>query len=306
MDAAGSSRPQPAPARKLVPVRLGPATALPLPVRQPAAIPVRVAAPALPAARSGAGGRLGFGHQVLISLMVVGVVVGMVGSGTFASFNAVTRNAATITSGVLVLGDKVNAGSECFSAGGTAPSNPQTVGAANQTACTGVWSITTQTPGTAITPLKMTIRNAGNLSASALDLYAQAACADSTNGSGYNGGGSLCGQIQLEVEQYTDNTFGTPSRCWYGSTSAGACLAEANKVPAGCNISTCTSYPFSDATRTLSNFGGTVTSGAPINTGALASGGSAYFLVFANLPGTSGDSFQGRRADLTFTWQVLQ
>jgi len=305
MDAPGSGRAQPTSVRKLVPARLG-GTSPALPLRKPAAIPVRIAAPALPSSRPGRGGNLGLGHRVLISLMVVGVIVGMVGSGTFASFNALTKNTASITAGALVLGDTLNAGSECFSAGGTAPSNPQTVSSGNSTACAGVWSITTQTPGTAITPLQMTIRNAGNLSASALDLHAQAACADSTNGSGYNGGGSLCAQIQLEIEQYTDGTFGTPSHCWYGSASAGVCLAEANKTPGGCTVATC-SYPFSDATHTLSNFGSTVTSAAPINTGALAAGGGkAYFLVFANLPSTSGDSFQGRRADLTFTWEILQ
>src|SRR5579859_5615561 len=132
------------PGRRLVPVRLDrSATAVASP-RQAAAIPVRVAAPAVRSARR--SGSFGLAQQVLLSLMVVGVVVGMVGSGTFASFNALTNNAATITSGVLVLGDNVNAGSECFSAGGSAPSNPQTVSSTNQTACTGVWSITTQTP----------------------------------------------------------------------------------------------------------------------------------------------------------------
>jgi predicted ribosomally synthesized peptide with SipW-like signal peptide len=291
--------------RRLVPVRIDRSSVAAAPARSVAAIPVRVAAATAPAAQPNHG-RFGIGEQVLISLMVIATVVGLVGSGTFASFNAVTKNTASITAGTLLLGDTVNSGSECFSAGGTAPSNPQTVSSANTTTCTGVWSITTQTPGTAITPLKMTIRNAGNISASALELFAQAACADSTSGSGFNGGGSLCGQVQLEVEQYTDNTFGTPSHCWYGTTSGGACLAEANKVPAGCNVSTCTSYPFSDATKTLTNFGSTVTSAAPINSGALSAGGSAYFLIFANLPGTSGDTFQGRRADLTFTWELLQ
>jgi hypothetical protein len=292
------------PGRRLVPVRIDRGASAAVPPRQVTAVPVRVAAPA--ASRPHARGQFGLGQQVLVSLMVLATVVGLVGSGTFASFNAATKNTAGITSGVLLLGDKVNAGSECFSAGGTAPSNPQIVSSSNTTTCSGLWSITTQTPGTAITPLKMTVRNAGNLSATSLEIFAAATCADSTNGTGYNGGGSLCGQVQLEIEQYTDNTFGTPSHCWYGSTSGGACLAEANKTPAGCNVSTCTGYPFSDSTKTLANFGSAVTSGAPINTGSLAAAGSAYFLVFASLPGTSGDTFQGRRADLTFAWELLQ
>lgn len=377
-DAAGLGRPQSSPARRLLPVRIDRSAAVALPVRQPAAIPVRVAGGPTSGATAPSGSAgLGRSHQVLISLMVVATVVGLVGSGTFATFNGVTRNVATITAGVLVLGDKVNAGSECFSAGGAAPGNPQSVSPANSSACTGVWGITTETPGTAISPLQMTIRNAGNLSASKLNLYAAGACANSHNGAGFDGTGTLCSQVQLEVQQYTDSTFGTPllsstttsgavvagagvsipvvssaafvvgqsfaidagvnaetatvtsiadathitatltkahasgvtvtgTHCWYGSTSANSCLAETNKLPGGCNVSTCTSYAFSDATKTLANFGTSVTSGTPINAGVLGSGQKAYFLVFATLPGNSGDSFQGRRSDLTFTWQLSQ
>ena len=294
------------PARRLVPVRLDRSGTAALPAPRPAAVPVRVAGPtATPAARRNPL-HFGLGQQVLVSLMLVATVAGMVGSGTFASFNAVTKNAVSITSGTLLLGDKVNAGSECFSAGGAAPSNPQTIGSANSSACTGVWSITTQTPGTAISPLQVTIRNVGNVNATSLVLFAAGACANSTNGTGYHGGGSLCPQVQLEVQQYSDSSFATPSHCWYGSGTATTCTAEANKLPAGCNVSTCTSYSFSDASHNLSNFGSTVTSGSPINTGSSTAGGKAYFLVFANLPGNSGDSFQGERADLTFTWELVQ
>jgi len=232
--------------------------------------------------------------------MIVGTVAAVVGSGSFATFNAATRNAPSITSGVLVLGDKLNAGSECFSAGGA------TVNPANTSACTGVWSLTTETPGAAIAPLRMTVRNGGSIAASQLSLYAAAACANSHAGTGYDGTGAICAQVQLEIQQYTDSTFGTPLHCWYGSGTATSCLAETNKLPAGCNVSTCTSYPFTDAAKTLADFGATVTNGSPINAGAVSAGASTYFLVFASLPGSSGDSFQGRRADLTFTWLMVQ
>ena len=377
MGAAGLGRSHPLPARRLVPVRLDRAAARIQPVRQPAAVPVRLVRSRAAEASPDDSGRLGRSHQVLISLMVVATVIGLVGSGSFATFNAANHNAAAITAGTLVLGDKANAGSMCFSAGGLAPSNPQLVSGGNSSACAGVWSLATELPGTAISPLQMTIRNAGNLAASQLLLYAAGACADSHVGTGYDGTGTLCSQVQVEVQQYTDSTFGTPllstttttaavaagagvsiavvastafvvnqslsvdsganaetttvtaitdathltatlvkahasgvtangSHCWYGSTSGTSCLAEASKLPAGCNASTCTSYAFTDATRTLTNFGATVTSGAPIDAGTLGAGASAYFLVFASLPGSSGDNFQGRRADLTFTWQVLQ
>jgi predicted ribosomally synthesized peptide with SipW-like signal peptide len=274
------------PARRLLPVRIDRSAVAAPPIRLPAAVPVRVAAPGL--VRVGGATRtvrFGLGQQVLLTLMLLGVLVGIVGSGTFASFNSLTKNSATITSGVLVLGDKLNAGTECFSAGGA------TVTAANTTACSGVWNITTQLPGVAITPLDMTIRNAGNIAASKLEIYPSATCADSTNGTGYNGGGSLCGQIQLQIQQYTDNTFTTPktSSCLYGTASG--------TTPFAC---------VADATKTLGNFGSTVSSGSPINTGALSAGGSDYFQIVAILPGTSGDGFQGRRADLTFTWELFQ
>jgi hypothetical protein len=300
-DAAGFGRPQPRPARELRPARIG-GSASPA-ARQQSAIPVRIvraggaAVSGRPAGRPGA---LGLPQKVLISLMVVGTVVALIGSGSFATFNAATKNAPGITTGVLVLGDKVNAASECFSAGGAS------VSPANNTACTGVWSIATETPGTAISPLQMTIRNAGGIPASALSLYAAGACVNSHAGAGYDGTGAICSQVQLEIQQYTDGTFGTPLKCWYGSAVGASCLAEAAKLPAGCNVSTCTSYPFVDAANTLTNFGTTVTSGSPINVGAVSSGASAYFLVFASLPGSSGDSFQGRRADLTFTWLMVQ
>jgi hypothetical protein len=298
MSATGLGRPQLRPGRDLRPARLGgpPRAGA---SRVPAAIPVRVVDTGTKASRPESG-RLGLRHQVLISLMVVATVVAVVGSGTFATFNAATRNAPSITAGVLVLGDKVNVGSECFSAGGAS------VSPANSGACTGVWSLTTETPGTAISPLRMTIRNAGSIPASQLSLYAAAACANSHVGAGYDGTGAICSQVQLEIQQYTDNTFGTPLRCLYGSAVGASCLAEVNKLPAGCNVSTCTSYGFVDAAKTLANFGTTVTSGSPVNIGAVGAGASTYYLVFASLPGNSGDSFQGRRADLTFTWLMVQ
>ncbi len=298
---AGLGRPQPRPARELHPARVG-AQSRGGTTPRSAAIPIRLvrAAAATGTHAPDRSGRLGLRHQVLVSLMIVGTVAALVGSGSFATFNAATRNAPSIATGVLVLGDKVNAGSECFSAGGA------NVSPANTGACTGVWSLTTEMPGTPIAPLRMTVRNGGSIAASQLSLYAASACTNSHAGTGYDGTGAICAQVQLEIQQYTDGTFSTPSHCWYGSGTATTCLAEANKLPAGCNVSTCASYPFTDAAKTLADFGATVTSASPVNAGAVSAGASTYFLVFASLPGSSGDSFQGRRADLTFTWLMVQ
>jgi hypothetical protein len=129
----------------------------------------RVAA-AGPAERRSSFGRA---KQVLVALMVLataGVLIHP--SGTFATFNAQTTNAATITSGVLLLGNKVATGTECFSAGQGTPN--QTIGSTNTSNCTSVWNATI-TPGatnTTGTSFEVAVRNVGNITPSTFELYA--------------------------------------------------------------------------------------------------------------------------------------
>jgi hypothetical protein len=133
-----------------------------------------------------AKGGYGRAKQVLVALMVLATASALIhGSGTFATFNATTSNAANVTSGVLLLGDKVANGSsvaECFSSGGAAPGNPQTVNPANTSACTSVWNVAAPNkPGDTFIA-HLAIRNPGNLAASTLQLYASVATCDSAPG----------------------------------------------------------------------------------------------------------------------------
>jgi hypothetical protein len=126
--------------------------------------------------RSGAMSRA---KQVLIGLMVLAVVSTFFhGGGTFATFNASTTNAANITTGVLLLGDKVANGSsaaECFSSGAS-------ISGANTAACTGVWNVAGPNKPNDSFIAHLAIRNPGNLNASILQLYAAAGACDTAPG----------------------------------------------------------------------------------------------------------------------------
>jgi len=117
--------------------------------------------------------------QVLVGLMVLAVVSTFVrGNGTFATFNASTTNASNITTGVLLLGNKVANGSsvsECFSSGAS-------ISATNSAACTSVWNVAGPNKPNDSFIAHLAIRNPGNLNASILQLYAAAGACDTAPG----------------------------------------------------------------------------------------------------------------------------
>ncbi|HEY8739908.1 MAG TPA: hypothetical protein VIN56_04895, partial [Candidatus Dormibacteraeota bacterium] len=120
-------------------------------------------------------GAMGRAKQVLVGLVVLAVVGTFVrGGGTFATFNASTSNPSNITTGVLLLGDKVANGSsvaECFSSGAT-------ISAANTAACTSVWNVAGPNKPNDAFIAHLAIRNPGNLNASILQLYAAVGACD--------------------------------------------------------------------------------------------------------------------------------
>jgi len=122
---------------------------------------------------------MGRAKQVLVGLMVLAVVGTFVrGGGTFATFNASTSNPSNITTGVLLLGDKVANGSsvaECFSSGAT-------ISAANAAACTSVWNVAGPNKPNDAFIAHLAIRNPGNLNASILQLYAAVGACDTAPG----------------------------------------------------------------------------------------------------------------------------
>jgi hypothetical protein len=124
-------------------------------------------------------GAMSRAKQVLVGLMVLAVVSTFVrGGGTFATFNASTTNASNITTGVLLLGDKVANGAsvaECFSSGAS-------ISGANTAACTSVWNVAGPNKPNDSFIAHLALRNPGNLNASIFQLYAAAGACDTAPG----------------------------------------------------------------------------------------------------------------------------
>jgi predicted ribosomally synthesized peptide with SipW-like signal peptide len=219
---------------------------------------------------------------VLTGAVVVGAL-GAVGGGTFATFNAQTKNPGNVfTDGSLVLSNTKQSGTACLStAGGTTDTN------VNDN-CSQLFNLTVKKPGD-FGSANLTIKNEGSLAASALKVFS-AACANADAGSEtYHGTGTPCSKIQLYIQQYSDSGFTTPSTCVYGGGTASTC-------------------DFSDTTKTLATFQGsynTSTNGLAIGSG-LAAAASGYFKVAVQLPSSADNSYQGRQATIDFTWHAEQ
>src|SRR5205807_2657703 len=65
--------------------------------------------------------------------------------------------------------------------------------------------------------------NAGSLAASALKLYTSACSNADAAGEAYHGTGSPCGTVQFTIQQWTSNTFATPTTCIYGGGDGTTC-----------------------------------------------------------------------------------
>ena len=199
--------------------------------------------------------------QYLMLLTVVGLVAIAAGggSGTFASFTAETTNAGnTFSTGTLVLSNTVNGGTACLSTNGGATDTN-----INAT-CDKVFTVSVKKPGDTYLADQIDIKNVGSLNPSDLT-FAASACADSDAvGENYHGTGSLCGALDVYVQEWTSNSYATPSHCWYGGGTATTCA-------------------FSNSD-TLS----TINGASPITlTGALPAGSDRYFTVAPRAPGHS-------------------
>ncbi len=286
--------------------------------------------------RSGAMSRA---KQVLIGLMVLAVVSTFVhGGGTFATFNASTTNAANITTGVLLLGDKVANGSsvaECFSSGAS-------ISGANTAACTSVWNVagpnkpavsgppfkgatqaiaTTLNGATIIGATSLvvassagfvvggviqvdTLANLEQLTISAIPdgthLTVNAAAKAHANGVALNGSG-LCRQAQLVVAK-TDASYenAAAATCLYGNSAlAGAPMT---------NVAVKCSY---DSVHNLRDFNDNYAVGGsnpgPLSiAGGIAAGATQNYIIAINFPNGSDNGYQGLGSALNFTWFAQQ
>ena len=228
---------------------------------------------------------------ILVGMLILGAITAAVSGGTFATFNASTSNDATITSGTLLLGNTVNAGTECMStnAGGAPPS--ATITAANTNACTALFNTTLNPTQSGVANL--TLKNEGNLNAATSSLVATA-CVSTTNpitvnGTAFSGdtvNAPICSILQLVVAEVTvsgGNTL-TGAGCVYGL--AGGLVPVTN-----CQY---------DVTKTVSGAAGTTA------LGAFTAGTSRFFVVGVKFPDTNDNRYQGQKAAVSLTWTLNQ
>jgi hypothetical protein len=248
--------------------------------RQTYARPTAVAAP-----------RTGNLKKVLVSLLAVAAIAVIVKpSGTFATFNATTTNSSSITTGTLVLSNKVNAGAACLSY------STANISAANSNGCSVLWNLSGVTPssGAATATADITIFNSGNLTPSSFKLFANGSCTDSaaadTNGN--SGAGLLCSQVQFVIYQTTTNSFATLSSCVYGNVGVGTTPIT------GCAW---------DSSHTLADVGTNHQTGnSPFTLTNLSGNTQQFYVLAVLLPSTTDNTFQGRQAQLQVNWQTVQ
>lgn len=218
--------------------------------------------------------------QYLMLLTVVGLVaIAAGGSGTFATFSAETTNPGnTFATGTIVLSNTVNAGTACLSSGGAGGVNTNI----NAT-CDQIFNASVKKPGDSYVADHLDLQNAGSLAASVLKLTAGSCVTSDAAGQTYHGTGDLCPLLDVYVQEWTSNTYATPSTCWYGGGSASTCAF--------------------DDTKTLA----TLNSASPFTlTGGLGAGSHRYFTVGIELQNGAGNSVQGRSAAADLTWHIDQ
>jgi predicted ribosomally synthesized peptide with SipW-like signal peptide len=225
--------------------------------------------------------------KVLIGVGVLALIGG--GAGTFATFNAQTTNSGnTFATGTLVLSNTVGA-TTCLSTGAGTNTDTNT----NSAGCAAIFNTSLSKPGD-IAGGNLTLTNSGSLAASLLNLTATS-CVDSDNGSEtYHGSGSVCGALNFYVQEWSNSGFSTPYKCWYGGGT-----------PTTCDPT------FATSPESLSGFGtNPVDISAGPNATAFAPNGSTgdtrWFTIAVELPQSANNTFQGRQAALSLTWEEDQ
>jgi hypothetical protein len=222
--------------------------------------------------------------RIFITVVTLISLFAYTGAASVATFSAETKNPSNkFSSGTLVLSDTKQGGSVCLSTGGgSTDSNVNN-------SCTTLLSATGQKPGDSATA-NVTIQNVGSLNASAFKLYT-GGCSDADNASEtYHGTGSMCSNVQLYIQQWTNSDFTGASSCLYGGTTV---------------ANTC---DFSDGSKTMGTWASAHASlGTAQSIGSgLNSATSAYFTIGVKLPTSAGNSLQGRQASMDFTWHIDQ
>jgi hypothetical protein len=221
-------------------------------------------------------------NKMMVSVMVL-ASVGTLASGTLASFNATTTNANnTFQTGTIALSDNV-AAQTCLSYGVLNAQNQFTNNNANA-ACNSVAFAAAAKPGDAAATANFTLKNVGSLPGTTLTV-AGSACVTTNNAETFHGAGDLCVQLVIAVQEM-DNAFAVNKQCVYPTTAVNCPLTTA--------IGT-----FQTASPVTAGFtAGLAKSGA--------AGDTRYFQVLIQLPAASANSFQGRVATFSITWELDQ
>ncbi|HXA43581.1 MAG TPA: SipW-dependent-type signal peptide-containing protein [Candidatus Solibacter sp.] len=232
--------------------------------------------------------------KILLSISALGILAAAVGGGTFATFNATTSNPNnTFTTGTLVLSDKVNSGTTCYSSGGAGGS----VGALNSNSgCDTIFSLANQAPGAEDHSGHVTIKNEGNLGvdANGLQLWSSACTGANNSGTTQHGTGNLCSAsgpnaIEFYVQE-TASDFTTATSCVYGGGTATTCAYDA-------------SHTLGDFATNHSAQGSSV----HITPFDASTHSTHYFVFGVKLDSTADNSVQGLSVgNITYTWYVSQ
>jgi len=222
-------------------------------------------------------------RKIVLTSTVVLLLAAALGFGSFATFNAQTNNANSLFAhGTIVLSNTKQGGTACLSTGGGNTNTNVNTG------CDQLLNLTVKKPGDSGTA-NLTLKNVGSLDASTFKVFSPTCTNSDASGESYHGTGNPCSVVQLYIQQWTDNTFSTPSACLYGGATGSTCN-------------------FSDATKTLGAFAtnySSSTNGLSLGSG-LNAGASAYITIGVQSPSSADNTYQGRQSALDFDWYIAQ
>jgi hypothetical protein len=231
-----------------------------------------------------ATGQTSLVRKLLLTLMIVGASGSTIGAGTFASYNATTRNnAANFDTAYLALSNKTGTNTACFSYG-TLSAGAFSNGNDNPS-CDSVFTSnnTNVKPGDTAATVNFTMTNASDVTVSALKLY-RSVCTAGNSGA-VNGTGNPCDALAITVQE-TQSDHTTPIRCWFPTQTAGSCAMTADDNITDLNVAA---------------------SPLTVTTGSLAVNAAKYYVFTVQLPSSASDStIQGRSAAFSLTWQLEQ
>jgi len=231
----------------------------------------------------------------LVGLLVVGALAAAATGGSFASFNATLTQSSGISTGVLVLGNKTDAATECFSSGAAITTNSAACGTAPSIFAGSLGSGTPQFHN-------LTLRNAGDLTNALLSL-STTACSDvAAPVNGYSGTTPACPSVQFMVAEVSSFAPGAGptavTNCYFGDNTKTFTTPGPNNFT-GCGFGTLPATTLDGAGGFDSTY---LTGSGALNLGPLTLAGRKFVIGASLSNADSVNSMQGRGMSMTFTW----